>query len=386
VLATLAVSAAFGYFAVRGIKFSATWGALHESNYWWLVPALGALAASILLRVVRWQTLFDPGRRPPLGSLAKATIVGFFFNSILPARTGEIARIVALKKYAGTSRAETTATVVVERLFDVSSLIVLLFVLLPWLPHVSWLRPAAIVALACLAAILALIVSARLLSKRPRPLGGGLLARIPGLSEETVRRLTGNVVHGLSTLRRPRQALAVLGWTFLSWLLLGLSFWFLMVGFDLGLSPVAGLLVVVANRARIHHSRGARGSGRVRSRRSRRDLGLRNPALTGARVRPGSPRPELRTLHPCGLAHSCCRCENSTNLDRLARTTTISRLMVLLLQTGAVVLAGSVAAVAWSSAKATPTAVARAIVVLALAFGYVAFWGEVWQTGSSLIS
>jgi glycosyltransferase 2 family protein len=231
---------------VRGIKFSATWHALGESNYWWLVPALGALAAAILIRIVRWRTLFDPARRPPFGSLTKATVLGLFFNSILPARTGEVARIVALKKYAGTSMAETTATVVVERLFDVSSLIVLLFVFLPWLPHVSWLRPAAIVALACLAAISALIVSARVLSERPRPPGGGLLARIPGLSEETVRRLTGNVVHGLSTLRRPRQAVAVLGWTFLSWLLLGLSFWFLMIGFDLGLSPVAGLLVVIA--------------------------------------------------------------------------------------------------------------------------------------------
>jgi uncharacterized protein (TIRG00374 family) len=245
-LATLAVSATFGYFAVRGIRFSATWHALGASNYWWLVPSLGALAASILLRAVRWQTLFDPARRPPLGSLTKATIVGLFFNSILPARAGEIARIVALNKYAGTSRAETTATVVVERLFDVCSLIVLLFALLAWLPHVSWLEPAGIVAFGSLAAVLALIVFARLASDRPRPIGARLLVKLPGLRDETIRRLTGNVVHGLATLRRPRQALAALGLTFLSWLVLGLSFWFLMIGFNLGLSPLAGLLVVIA--------------------------------------------------------------------------------------------------------------------------------------------
>src|SRR5437764_10273847 len=185
VLGTVAVSAAFGYFAVRGIRFSATWHALGASNYWWLLPSLAALAASILLRVVRWQTLFDPTRRPPIRSLTKATIIGFFFNSILPARAGEIARILALKKYAGTSRAETTATVVVERLFDVSSLIVLLFVLLAWLPHVSWLEPAAIVAFVSLAAVFALIVFGRLASDRPRPLGASLLVKIPGLRDET---------------------------------------------------------------------------------------------------------------------------------------------------------------------------------------------------------
>jgi uncharacterized membrane protein YbhN (UPF0104 family) len=136
--------------------------------------------------------------------------------------------------------------VIVERLFDVSSLIVLLFAVLAWLPHVSWLKPAAIVAFVSLAAVLALIVFGRLASDRPRPLGVSLLARIPGLREETISRLTANVVHGLATLGRPRQAFAALGWTFLSWLLLGLSFWFLMIGFDLGLSPLAGLLVVIA--------------------------------------------------------------------------------------------------------------------------------------------
>jgi hypothetical protein len=59
--------------------------------------------------------------------------------------------------------------------------------------------------------------------------------------------------------------------------------------------------------------------------------------------------------------------------------------MVLLLQLGAVLLAGSVAAAAWSS-KASPLAVARAIVILAVAFAYVAFWGKLWQTTDSLIS
>jgi hypothetical protein len=60
--------------------------------------------------------------------------------------------------------------------------------------------------------------------------------------------------------------------------------------------------------------------------------------------------------------------------------------MVLLLQLGAVLLAGSVAAVAWSSSRASAESIARAIVILALAFGYLAFWAKVWPTGKSLLS
>ena len=79
---------------------------------------VGAFVVSIGLRAVRWQALFRPGRRPPLGMVGKATVLGYFFNSILPVRAGEAARIVALKHYAGTSRAEATGTVVVERVLD----------------------------------------------------------------------------------------------------------------------------------------------------------------------------------------------------------------------------------------------------------------------------
>jgi glycosyltransferase 2 family protein len=246
VLATFVVSLVFGYLAVRGVDFDAAWHALRTSNDWWLGPSLAALAVSVFMRAIRWRVLFDPQRRPPLGSLTKATLIGFFFNSILPARAGEAARIVALKHYAGTSMAEATATAVVERIFDVASLIVLLFALVVWLPHVSWLEPAAIVALVCLLALVSLTLVAWRTPAHRIPRWLKPLTRLPGLREETVVRLTGNVVHGLAALRTPRQALGALLWTFLSWFVLGLSFWFLMIGFDLGLSPLAGLLVVIA--------------------------------------------------------------------------------------------------------------------------------------------
>jgi glycosyltransferase 2 family protein len=245
VIATFVVSLIFGYLAVRGIRIHTTWSAIRTSSYWWLVPSQGALALSILLRVFRWRALFRPERRPPLRGLAKATLVGYLFNSLLPARAGEAARIVALKRVSGTPPAETTATVVVERIIDVSSLIALLFVLLAWLPPISWLGPAAVVAFACLGAVIALALFARHVSGVPRPWALRWLSTLPGLRDETVDRLASNAVSGLATLGRPRQALAALAWTFMSWLVLGLSFWLLMFGFDLKLPFVAGLLVVI---------------------------------------------------------------------------------------------------------------------------------------------
>jgi uncharacterized protein (TIRG00374 family) len=241
----LLVSALATYLAVRDVNFAATWDALRHCNYWWLGPAVATLALSIFVRAIRWRALFGPERRPGLGPITKSMLVGLLFNNVLPARAGELARIVALKSYAGTSRAEATATVVVERLFDVVTLLALLFVFVPWLPHVSWLRAAAVVALVAVVATAMLIALAIYLTRRPAGLVG-LFAKLPFLNYRTALRLTTSVVRGLAAIRRPGQATVVFGWTILSWFVLGLSFWFLMLGFDLDLSPLAGLLVVIA--------------------------------------------------------------------------------------------------------------------------------------------
>jgi uncharacterized protein (TIRG00374 family) len=246
IVGALAVSAAFGYLAVRGVDFDATWAALLACNYWWLTPSLVTFALWVLLRTIRWQVLFDPKRRPPLTSLANATLIGFFFNTILPARAGDAARIVAIRRYAGTPLAETTATIVVERIVDVATLIALVFVLVPWLPSGSWLEPAALLAFGCLVAFALLALFVRRVSESPTPVWLGWLSRLPGLHEEHVVRLVQDLLRGLASIRRPQQALVSIGWTFLSWFVLGLSYWFLMLGFDLGLSPLAGLLVAIA--------------------------------------------------------------------------------------------------------------------------------------------
>lgn len=246
VVATFAVSAIFGYFAIRDVQLDATWRAIRMSNYWWVVPSLAAFAVSILVRAIRWRTLFRPERRPRLQALVKATLVGYLFNSILPLRAGEAARIVALIRYSGTQAAEVTATVVVERILDVSSLVVLLFLLQPWFPPISWIRPAEVVAATCFAAVVALGLIARHLSTASRPRAPRWLSTLPGLREETIMRLARDALNGLAILFRARQALVALGWTFTSWALLGLSFWLLMFAFDLNLSFAAALLVVIA--------------------------------------------------------------------------------------------------------------------------------------------
>ena len=136
------------------------------------------------MRALRWQLLFARETRPPFRPVLAATILGQFFNNILPARAGEAARVIALNQSAGTSRAEIVATVAVERLYDVLGLLAMLFVALPWLPHVTWVHAAAILAIVLTAIAIAVVVVLVVFHERPFRFLLRPFARLPFLSVE----------------------------------------------------------------------------------------------------------------------------------------------------------------------------------------------------------
>ena len=242
-----AVTLVFTYLAVRNAQLGEVRDALRASEMVWLVPAFVTLAVAVLLRGVRWWSLYAPSSRPPLGATMRALLVGYFFNNVLPLRAGEAARIVALNRYAGTSRVESVATSVLERVYDVLALLLLLFVLQPWLPDVGWLEAAAVFgAVVALGAGAAILVLARF-GARPVHFVLRPLHRLPRLGAERIEAGAANLAQGLAGLRHASIALPAAFWTVLSWIVVGISAWFVLLGFDLGvsLSAVAGVFVVI---------------------------------------------------------------------------------------------------------------------------------------------
>jgi uncharacterized protein (TIRG00374 family) len=242
----LLVSLVFAYLAVRDIDFGAFGTALREMEYWVLAPAALVLAVAIFLRAVRWRILFSPAHRPSTSVITASLLIGYLFNNILPARAGEAARIIALKQRAGTARFEALGTVVGERALDVVCLIVLLFAAAPTLPGVDWLPRALAVGGGLSVCLLALLLAMAFYGQRPARLLLRPLSLLPGISGERTDSAAANLVQGFSFLRRPGSAAAAVVLTFVSWLLIAVSLWLCLIGFDFGVGFEAGLLVVVA--------------------------------------------------------------------------------------------------------------------------------------------
>lgn len=240
------VSAVSGYFAVRGVHFGEVRDSLAATSYVWLLPALATFVLANVLRILRWRLLFPASSRPAFLPAAEAFLIGQFLNIVLPARAGEAARIVALNLRTRNSRAEITSTVLVERVFDVLGVLALLFLLQPWLPDVSWLSTAVLLAVGLVLVVAAVAVGVAVWSDRPLRFALRPLARLAFFSERRIDLAAANLVQGLAGFRSAQLGAVAFLWTLAAWIVLGVSCWFAMLAFDLGLSPLAGVFVIVA--------------------------------------------------------------------------------------------------------------------------------------------
>src|SRR5436309_9911013 len=93
-----------------------------------------ALAASVLvtllaylIRAWRWRVLMAPiKKRVGMYNLTSTMFIGFMISFIVPFRIGEVARPVLLARREKVSTTATIATVALERLFDVLTVMALL--------------------------------------------------------------------------------------------------------------------------------------------------------------------------------------------------------------------------------------------------------------------
>jgi glycosyltransferase 2 family protein len=240
--AGLGVSALLAWLAARNVDPRAFADSFRRTAWGYLLPSGAALVAAVAGRWLRWWLLFAPGRRPPLGALGRAFLIGHLFNNLLPARPGEVARAVALKREARTPVVEALATTAAERVYDVLALVVLLAAAAPFAPVARDARTAAVVAGAiAAAALVAVVVLGRDGARLER-----VLSRVPRLSQDSAHRWSASAVQGVVSLRDLRVALPAVALTAISWLLLALSGWVLLLAFHLHLGFAGGLIVVVA--------------------------------------------------------------------------------------------------------------------------------------------
>ncbi len=218
VLISFLISAVFLYLAFRKTDFGELWIHLSGARYWLLVPASLLTILALWVRAVRWGLLMYPLKRIPAETLFSATAIGFMCNNILPMRLGEVIRAYIISRSSGVRASGAFATIIVERLFDLFTMIGIFGLLLIFDPFSN--RPFKCGALAAFVIGLLALGILILFHIRPRLFERAANLLLPAAVRGKVLGMLGSFGAGLEIFRDIRRLAGVAGLTVLMWLII----------------------------------------------------------------------------------------------------------------------------------------------------------------------
>ena len=132
---------------LRNANLADVWTVVRTAHPGLLAAGVTCLFGTYVLRAVRWRYFLPPNADVGVGPLFESAIVGFFGNAVLPLRAGEIIRPYALMKWSRVPFGQGLASILIERVFDILSLLcffVLIVVSIPNPPEVVVLGAQAL--------------------------------------------------------------------------------------------------------------------------------------------------------------------------------------------------------------------------------------------------
>ncbi|MDR4498806.1 MAG: flippase-like domain-containing protein [Candidatus Scalindua sp.] len=128
------ISGVCSWLFIRNVEWSSLNRAFSEAKYVYILPTIVIIFLSHYVRAERWSCLLAPVKKVSIANLFSATVIGFMANNVLPARVGEIIKPILIGKKENIRMSTSIATVVMERVFDILSMIVLASAVLLLLP------------------------------------------------------------------------------------------------------------------------------------------------------------------------------------------------------------------------------------------------------------
>ena len=117
------ISAVCVWWTLREVRPSEIVGALRHSRALGFVALMAITLMGFWVRAYRWRWLINTDRRLSTDALFSATMVGFMANNLLPFRLGEFVRPWVLGRREKLPKSSLFATIVVERVIDMITLL-----------------------------------------------------------------------------------------------------------------------------------------------------------------------------------------------------------------------------------------------------------------------
>jgi len=242
-LVAVGLAAVLLYYSLRGIDWRQVWALISGARPGYVALMCAFASGALFLRALRWRILLTSAGPVPIGTAFWATSVGYFGNSFLPARAGELARTLMISSRCGLTGAYVLTTAMLERMVDALALVIVSALVMLTLPsQPDWLakasRPFAVIG-GCgvvLIAVLPRLERFWIATLRRIPMPPGIRDRLSALLE--------HILEGFRAFHDARRACGFIALTVVIWSMdaVGATIAARALGLELSL-PLAFLLL-----------------------------------------------------------------------------------------------------------------------------------------------
>lgn len=209
------------YFVFRNIKLDEISQSIRGFRWPLLIAGVASLAVGYTARIYRWKMLLAAcGPNVSTRACAAPFLSSIALNNVLPFRLGDVVRALVFPKALGVTRTGATATLVLERLVDLLTLLICLGIATSFFPRGA-LPPAIVDTVVALAfvgslALLLLILFTGALVKLLRWIMSLLEGRAPPRLTQAMSAIV-ELAAALNSISRLRTVGAALAISFVAW-------------------------------------------------------------------------------------------------------------------------------------------------------------------------
>jgi glycosyltransferase 2 family protein len=250
---SLLLAAVLLFLFFRGVDWNAMGRALRAADPLYLCGVVLVTLATYAARAWRWGFLLAPLARVPFGRLFSATVIGFMSGLLIP-RAGEVVRPYLVARNYPVSTSAGFASIVLERLVDLITVLLLFALYLYVLPMpaaqtrgplLGVLKVAGAAAGAGALVILVVLLAWHRYAEPAMRLVDRLLRPFPDRFAGAVSRAARSFGEGLAVLKAsPSHLAAILAQSMVVWLLLALGIYWNNRAFGLHLPFHTAFLIL----------------------------------------------------------------------------------------------------------------------------------------------
>ena len=232
------------YYAFWNLDVSQLWIHLQTVNPLYILAVFVLFIYSAHVRAKRWQALLKPLIEIPISPLFSATIIGYFGNSVLPFRFGELLRGYALSKECPLQVSSIMGTIILDRVLDFAGLLIFSTLFLFSYPMELWLKTG----LTIIAFFLTLVFSMVYLISKKTHVWEKYVNELMSKSQPIMKKIYTilfNVINGFSQLGKSSNKVAISFYTIYLWVIYFACAYLVVIAIGVELSwQQVGLLLI----------------------------------------------------------------------------------------------------------------------------------------------